>query len=143
LTTWRSEPSTRRRLAHLLLIASVPILTALPLFLRSPNALFRAIINTWTRPPQGLSVYTLPGIPAVVPTVLIVAMLVVLYVAVGQRRLGVYAASMLALAATISLNSVFFTSYFVWLIPFIPLAALEAASRPLSRMPSAEKVEGS
>jgi hypothetical protein len=141
ITTWRTEPSTRRRVSHVLLMASVPILTALPLFLRSPNGLFRAIINTWTRPPQGLSVYTLPGIPAVMPSILIVAILIVLYVAVGQRRLPVYAASMLALATMIFLTSVFFTSYMIWLIPFIPLAALEAASRPHAIVPSSAKLE--
>jgi hypothetical protein len=131
VSTWKATPSRQRMGEAVLLMAAAPVLTSLPLLLRNPNALLRSILNTWARPPEAsgnvLSLDALLGIPPGAALTITVFLLAGLYLAVYRNRLGICAASMLALAVMISLGSVFFTSYLVWLIPFLSLAALEAA----------------
>jgi uncharacterized membrane protein len=137
ISSWRKRVSSRERITDVGLLISVPILTSLPLFMRSPNAMVRAILNAWTRPPEASgrveSLAGVLGIPGVVTLVLLLAMLALVYIAVGRHNLSVCAASMLALGAMVGLSSVFFTSYMVWVIPFLPLAALESLARPGAR----------
>jgi hypothetical protein len=51
------------------------------------------------------------------------------YATVWRGRLGPYASSLLVMATVTFLNSVFFTSYMVWVMPFVPLACVEALPR--------------
>ena len=76
-----------------------------------------------------LSLDVQAGFPKVAVTALMATMLVVIYPAVRRGRLGPYVASMLALATMLSLVSFYFTSYMVWLIPFLLLAVAEAVER--------------
>jgi hypothetical protein len=130
---WRPVPSARRAIADLLLMASVPALTSVPLLVRHPEAMLQSILFSWTRPPEASgrieSLDSLLGIPGLPVKILMVALLMTLCVAVSRRRLGFAAASMLAMGIVVSFNSVFFNSYMVWLIPFLPLAALETLYR--------------
>ena len=140
---WRHAPSWRRRLGDLLLLVSIPILTSLPLFLADANAFLRSILFSWTRDPEASggvdSLDALIGISPGTGRIFMLGLLAIVFVAVGRKRLGLFVASMLALATVISLNSTFFTSYMVWLMPFLPLVALEAlqkgAAPPGSKVP--------
>ena len=58
-----------------------------------------------------------------------IGLLVLIYVAVWRGRLGAYASSLLIMATVTFFNSLFFTSYMVWVMPFVPLACLEAFPR--------------
>jgi hypothetical protein len=56
-------------------------------------------------------------------------LVLLIYAAVWRGRLGPYTSSLLVMATVTFFNSVFFTSYMVWVMPFVPLAAVEAFPR--------------
>ncbi len=57
------------------------------------------------------------------------ALMVLVYWVAWKVKMSTYTTALLVMAVFIFFNSVMFTSYLVWLVPFIPLVAFEVFSR--------------
>jgi hypothetical protein len=54
---------------------------------------------------------------------------VLVYLIAWRRQAGIYTSTLLVMAAFVGLNSVFFMSYVLWVIPFIPFVMCDLADR--------------
>jgi uncharacterized membrane protein len=134
MSIWRTSPDPKARIwKDLLLLGSVPLIASLPFLFLDAEAFVKSILFSVSRNPMATGdIYSLDallgwsGWAARIP---MIGLLGLIYVAVWRGRLGAYASSLLVLATVTFFNSVFFTSYMVWVVPFVPLACLEAFPR--------------
>ena len=138
MSIWRTSTDPKARIwKDLLLLGSVPLIASLPFLVLDAEALVKSILFSLNRNPMATgdlySVDALLGWSGWAARIPMFGLIVLIYVAVWRGRLGAYASSLLVLATVTFFNSVFFTSYMVWIMPFVPLACLEAfphADRP-------------
>ena len=131
---WRNSTEPKARIwMDLLLLGAVPLMVSLPFLFLDAEAFAKSILFSVSRNPMATGdVFSLDarlgwsGWAARIP---MLGLLVLIYVAVWRGRLGAYASSLLVMATVTFFNSVFFTSYMVWVMPFLPLACLEAFPR--------------
>jgi hypothetical protein len=121
-------------------LAAIPVAVSLPLLVASPAGFLRSILFSVTRDPVAIgdvpSLDLLLGWEALAARVPMLALLVFVYAAQWRGWVRPMAAMLLVMSVVTFLNSVFFTSYMVWLIPWIPLVVVEslgAASRLYSQ----------
>jgi uncharacterized membrane protein len=136
--TWQSPRPERwtRTVQAALWLALVPLAVSLPFLWWDASAFVGSFLSSVTRPADGLahvsavgSLLGLHGGVARLPLLLLAA-LILLITADGQV-IGRYTAILLMFATFIDFNTVLFPQYFVWVIPFIVLAAIERAeTRP-------------
>ena len=134
MSIWRTSPDPKARIwKDLLLFGSVPLIASLPFLLLDAEAFAKSLLFSVSRNPMATGdIYSLDallgwsGWAARIP---MIGLLGLIYVAVWRGRLGAYASSLLVMATVTFFNSVFFTSYMVWVMPFVPLACLEAFPR--------------
>ncbi len=139
--TWQRSAGdprgTRRRAVAqaALWIALIPAAVSLPFIWWDADAFTRSILSSVTRPAGGHvsvsalgSLLGLEGSVARIPLLLLLT-LVVLVVA-HREVIGRYTAVLLMFAAFTDFNTVLFLQYFVWVVPFIVLAAGERAAAP-------------
>ena len=119
-----------------LVLASIPALISIPFFLWpgrtigvNAEAFLRSMIFEVTRdaavhlPAPSLdSLFGLWGATARLPTLV---MLLLVYGLYYKRKVGLFTACLLAMAAFVDFNSVLFMQYLCWMVPFIPLVILE------------------
>ncbi|MCL7452986.1 MAG: glycosyltransferase family 39 protein [Anaerolineae bacterium] len=129
---WQSSdtPSLRTAVKAALLIGIIPALASLPFLAWNPEGFMRSIVFSATRKPFPLAGAVSAdtavgwiGLPAKAPLLLL---MVAIYWASLQRMLRPFVSALLVMATFVAFNSVFYASYTVWLMPFIPLAAGEA-----------------
>jgi uncharacterized membrane protein len=131
---WRNSTQPKVRIwRDLLLLGAVPLMVSLPFLFLDAEAFAKSILFSVSRNPMAtgdvFSLDALLGWSGWAARVPMLGLLVLIYVAVWRGRLGAYASSLLVMATVTFFNSVFFTSYMVWVMPFLPLACLEAFPR--------------
>ena len=131
---WRNSREPKTRIwKDLLVLGSVPLIASLPFLLLDAEAFVKSILFSVSRNPMATgdiySVDALLGWSGWAARLPMLGLLGLIYVAVWRGRLGAYASSLLVMATVTYFNSVFFTSYMVWVMPFVPLACLEALPR--------------
>lgn len=132
-----------------LLIASVPLVTSLPFLAWNAEGFVKSIAFSATRLPADH--FAAPsfdghmgwlGVPAKLPMLALMALVLRL---AWQGKLGRATAALLVMACFVDFNSVLFRQYLAWLVPLLPLAALElvmarrAAHRKAAQPPPAEE----
>jgi len=130
------EHPVRAVIVALAVLASTLIITSLPFFASSPEGFLKSMIFQLVRDPS--SHISGPTIDSILKTSGIVSrlpfsfLLGLVYLMFWHKQIGLYAAGLLVMSVFINLSPVLFMQYFVWLMPFIPLAASETglALRP-------------
>jgi hypothetical protein len=129
--TWHfaTERKLKQTLAAGLLIASVPLLTSLPFLAWNAEGFIRSLLFSFTRQP--MSHFAAPsldsymqwlGVAAKLP---MLGVLLAVYLLAWHRKVGMYTASLLAMATFIDFNSVLFKQYVAWIVPLFPLILLD------------------
>jgi hypothetical protein len=132
---WAWQSQEQRRWVHALKaafwIAVIPTLISLPFLFWNPDGFIKSILFSATRLAEAtnnvLSLDALLGWSGILAKVPMVALLVLAYWLFWGRRIQVFTAAMLVMATFIAFNSVLFSTYMTWLMPFIPLAVYEVA----------------
>jgi len=129
--TWKSAPDrgAKHLVSSALWIGIVPLIASLPFLIWNWEAFVRSILFSTTRvAAAAFNVYSLDvalgwqGLLARVPVVL---MFLMAYWLTWKYKLGVFSTALLVLAIFVFFNSVFYTSYMVWVVALIPLTAYE------------------
>jgi hypothetical protein len=127
----KRDPLKQTSLAFLV-IASIPLITSLPFILWNAEALVKSIVFEATRNPAGIraidAVLEWDGLPSRIFTLTV---LMLAWLAVWREKIGTYISALIVQAALVGLNPVYFDSYIIWLLPFIPLAICDLADQRL------------
>ena len=128
LAVWRQKKSSVLQLAVLTgLMLLVPAVTSLPFLLDNPNATVQGWLNVVERPAQSVRGFA-PSFDewldvTHVGKLLVMLLLVgVVYVAAWRKEVGLIEGVLIVMAIIMAFTPVLYNQYFVWLIPFIPLA---------------------
>ena len=141
LWIWRETADHRVRsgLVAVGLIVVIPVLISLPFLVWNPEAYLKSVMFDAVRnPADHFSVASFDaligwiGLPAKAPMFVIMALVLGL---AWQRRIGKWTSVMLVMAAFVDFSSVLFRQYFVWLVPFMPLAVLDLLRSPMDGQP--------
>ncbi len=110
-------------------IAAVPVLLSLPFLVWNPSGFVGSVLFSATRLPESnVSAasfdehFEIDGPMGKLP---IFALTALVYLAAMSCRLRRFGAVLLVLAVFTDFNSVAFPQYFAWVVPFVPLAAIE------------------
>jgi hypothetical protein len=112
-------------------VAFVPLLSALPFIIDNAPALAAGLSISAKRTVSDFGVAPLGWILTLSGrenTYLTLGLLLVLYAAALKTRMSLVTGSLLTFFLYVAFYSVNFHQYFVWLVPFVPLAASESAS---------------
>ena len=129
--TWQSARQDKLKQTALagLVIASVPILIALPFLAWHADGFIESLAFSATRNPvDHFSVPSLDGqmgwlgLPARLP---MFVMLLAVYALAWRRKIGMFVASLFAMSTFVDFNAVLFRQYLVWIVPLIPLVMLD------------------
>jgi uncharacterized membrane protein len=127
--TWRAaavkgEPLKETLLAALV-IASVPILTALPFLIWNAEGFAKSMLFSVTRIPVDhfgtVSIDALlgwRGLPGKLP---MLALLLLITALAWRDKIGRYTGALFGMATFVNYNAVLFPQYLVWVVPFVPL----------------------
>lgn len=131
---WRDSGDLKARVwKDLLLLGAVPLIVSAPFLLLDAGAFMKSILFSATRNPMATagvaSLDALLGWSGWSARIPMLGLITLVYVAVWRGRLEAYASSLMVMATVTFFNSVFFTSYMVWVMPFVPLACVEAFPR--------------
>ena len=136
--SWQAggEHRSRAAITAAIWIAAIPLLTSLPFLAWNSEGFIRSIAFSATRDPSvAFEVYsldTLLGIFGLRGKLFMLALLALLYWAAGKEKIGAYTAALLVMGVFVFFNSVMFTSYLMWLVPLMPLAAVDLLNRSRS-----------
>lgn len=129
---WRdSHPSERikRLTAAVAMIGIIPLLSSAPFLVWNWDVFIRSILFSATRnAAASFEVYSLDavlglrGIPSRIPMLIMFAFV---YWLTWKRSIERYTPAFLTMSSFVFFNPVFFTSYMVWVVALIPLAAYE------------------
>ncbi len=115
-------------------IAIIPFITSLPFLIWNFEAFTKSILFSATRlayaankTPSLDALLDWGGLLGKMPMLLL---MLLIYLHFWSCRVKPLTAALLVMAVFVGFNSVFFSTYMVWLIPFIPLAAYEVAQGP-------------
>jgi hypothetical protein len=135
ISAWQSAPARRpQRLAQcLLIILSIPFITAFPFALEYPLAFTQSILFSATRSSESdfgaPAVTNLLAIDESLGDAALFGLIALVYLVAWRQRFGVVTGGLLVFALFLGFNVVLFNQYFLWLIPFIPLAVSEYQAR--------------
>lgn len=131
---WISSGRSSRKkwlqiLATTVLIGIVPFLATLPFLFDQPLAMLKAIMFSATRSsesdfgaPALSAILNFHGTENVLPMLCLMALV---YLNAWQKKIPIYISGLFVFAIFLTFNRVIFNQYFIWLIPFIPLAVSE------------------
>ena len=112
--------------------ALIPALISLPFLLWNWEGFVRSILFSGTRLAMAsFDVYSLDefiGLMGLAARVPLGVMLLLIYWIVWKRDVGLYLPILLVMAVFVFFNPVMFTSYLVWVVPWIPLVASDYLS---------------
>lgn len=139
---WRNQQSPARKrprpfILSLLLIASVPLLSATPFIVDNASAVANAVLFSAVRgseadfgaPPIGTILY-LPGTSRIYVMLFLILLITI---ASWHKKLSLASSTLLIFTVFLAFNTVIFNQYFIWFIPFLSLVASEWPAR--SRLP--------
>ena len=112
------------------LIVAIPLVVSIPFLIWNAQAFVQSILFSATRNPEDHfatpSIDVLLGIVGLPARIPMFVLAVLTYTLAFFQRIPKYAALLLIMAIIFGFNSVLYRQYLVWLMPFIPLAVLEA-----------------
>jgi uncharacterized membrane protein len=132
IVVWQSEKAHRIEaiVTAGVALASTLVLTSAPFLIANPEAFLKSMVFEAVRDPaahiDAASLGALLGFSSAGSRLPVFILIVLIYALFWRRKIGLYTAGLLTLAAFINFNPVLFLQYFVWLTPFFPLAASEA-----------------
>ena len=143
IVVWQSERQHRIRavLVAGAALASTLVVTSAPFLAVNPEAFLKSMVFEVVRDPITQSpvstvalgvVLGLSGAASRLPFFVLIALVYALF---WRRKIGLYTAGLLAVTVFINFNPVLLLQYFVWLMPFFPLAASEAFPGSESTLP--------
>jgi hypothetical protein len=131
IAVWQSERQHRIRavLAAGAVLASTLVVTSAPFLAANPEAFLKSMVFEWVRDAathvDAASLGVLLGLSGAASRLPFFVLVALVYALFWRRKVGLYTAGLLALAAFINFNPVLFLQYFAWFTPFFPLAASE------------------
>ena len=129
---WQSSEDNQLKdtLIALLLILSIPVITSLPFISWNAEGFFKSILFSATRNPSvsfkamsldaliGLKIPEFVGIKAKLPMLFMMSLV---FLSAIKRQIGIYTSVLLIMSVFVDFNSVLFSQYLCWIVPFIPL----------------------
>ena len=127
--TWQAIEAKHDRLKQTLLaalvIASVPVLTALPFLIWNAEGFAKSMLFSVTRIPVDhfgtVSIDALLGWTGVPGKLPMLALMLLVTALAWRGKIGPYTGALLVMATFVNYNAVLFPQYLVWVVPFIPL----------------------
>jgi hypothetical protein len=108
----------------------IPLATTGPFMIWNFNGFIESMMISLVRDPSVIGhIYSLDailGIEGLIGKIPMILMLAGVYWMSYKTEKTYFRSTLLSLFVFVAFNSVFFPSYMVWIIPFIPLAVLEA-----------------
>lgn len=121
-------------------MALVPLLTLVPFLVDNPEAVMKGLLFSATRSSEAnmgaaplVSILKLHGGMRVAPMALL---MVLIYAAAYRRRMTLAMGGLAIMLVFIAFNTVTFNQYFLWFVPFLPLAAADVLTVYLKRTKS-------
>lgn len=137
---WRETPTPRRvreTLLAALAIAAVPVVVGVPFLIWNAEGFVRSIVFSFTREAaahvNAPSLDTLLKLPPELGRGLMLLLMLAALVAYAFGEIGFFAAALVVMAVFVDFNAVLFLQYFLWLAPFVPLAALDVTQDSTQR----------
>jgi len=130
---WRASGQrlTRQFFRDVILISLIPLLCSLPFLLWNGEGFIKSILFSVTRMPDAfrsvLSLDALLDWSGILARLPMLFLLLLVYILAWQKKLKTFTLALLIMAVFSGLNSVHFSSYLAWVMPFIALAACEVA----------------
>jgi hypothetical protein len=127
INAWRQKKFKAVKLGVLTgLILLAPLVTSLPFLINNPKATVRGWINVVERPSQVVHGFA-PSLDTWLDvtqgkSLLMLFLIGAVYVAAYRKEVNLTNGTLIVMAITMAFTSVLYNQYFVWLIPFIPLA---------------------
>jgi uncharacterized membrane protein len=132
---WAWQESKNRPIRQVamtgVILVSILLVISLPFILLNWEGFYKSILFSVTRnPSDSFGAPSLDrllgwiGLPAKIPMLIMIALT---YLLAWQRKTRYYTATLLVMSSYLFFNSNLFKENFVWLVPFIPLAAYEVA----------------
>jgi hypothetical protein len=140
IEVWNSQPAGVSRVDQALQVVrftlkmiAIPLVAAIPFLIWDFSGFVKSILFSVTRNAGGhfdvLSAGEILGFDGPSLRFALLGVLLFIYVANARRELKLITAIVFVMATFIDFNPVLFRQYFVWLIPFLPLLAVELATR--------------
>jgi uncharacterized membrane protein len=112
-----------------LAILSIPLLVSLPFLIWNWRGFILSILFSVTRNPsdtfEALSMDALLGWSGLPARIFLLGMILLVYFVAWKEKVSRYLAALLFSAIIVDFNSVLYSSYFAWVIPFMILSASE------------------
>jgi len=122
------------------ILVAILLVISLQFIVLNWEGFFKSILFSATRNPSDSfgarsvdRLIGLIGIPAKTPMLIMIALV---YLLAWQRKTRYYTATLLVMSCYLFFNSNLFKENFVWIVPFIPLAAYELADNLSVKMDS-------
>jgi len=135
LWAWNEAAPNRRFVelkGYLIALLAIPIALSLPFIIWDPESYLKMLVFPLTRDPVGARsaelAFQLPSILFKLP---FFVMLAGIYWLAFRNQISKYGALLLVMISFLAFNSVFFTRYFCWAMPLIPLACLPWLKPPV------------
>jgi Mannosyltransferase (PIG-M) len=129
---WTQTPREKRMrtmLHCLLLMSIVPVLSLAPFVFENPSAVAKGLLFSATRSSEANmgaaslgSFLKLQGVLNVLPMVVLMG---AIYLAAFKKQVSFYVAGLGIMLVFLAFNTVTFNQYFLWFVPFVPLALAE------------------
>lgn len=124
------EGGWKRTVQCAIALGTIPFLLSLPFLIWDFESFFRMLVFPLTRDPQGArSLDVFLRLPDEISKLPFLMALLATYWLTWQGRLSSVAAIFFTIMVTLSFNPVFFSRYFCWAVPLIPLVCFSKSSK--------------
>lgn len=133
---WQRAPQQRVKtvLLTFALSALVPLLALVPFVIDNASAVTEGLLFSLTRNPTtenvAASLDAFLRISGPIGALPMLALMGLIYMAAGRRKIPFALSALLIFLTFIGFNHVLFNQYFIWALPFVPLAIAEALRGP-------------
>lgn len=126
LMAWERNKAHRWRevAVALFLIGIIPFVVSVPFLIQQPKAMIQSVLFSATRDSEAN--FGAPALAAILHTAgrwYMASLMLLVIIASWRHRLSLAVSSLLIFVTFIAFNTVIFNQYFVWMMPFVPLAA--------------------
>lgn len=132
---WQQSGGDLKRVARAgAWIALVPVVTSLPFLLWNAEGFVSSVLFSAVRDARShfgtLGIASAFGLSGPLARLPMIALLAGVYGLAASRKTGIYTSCLLVFAVFVDFNSVFYTHYPIWVVPFVGTAALDAIRPP-------------
>lgn len=122
--------STRKIFLAVMAMISIPALLALPFIIWDPGGFIKSLCFNVTRDAAshfaGSSIDVLLGLSGVYARLPMLLLMALVYVCIIRRQIGRYTGALVLMCIFVGFNPVLFRHYLCWIVPFVPLSALDS-----------------